>query len=576
MSLIDPAILSKAQSWLDGNVDAETKATIKKLIEENPTELVDSFYQDLEFGTGGLRGLMGVGTNRMNVYTVGMATQGLANYLLQCFPGQDIKVAITHDSRINNTLFAKTTADVLTANGIHVMYFREMRPTPMLSFAVRHFGCKSGVMITASHNPKEYNGYKAYWEDGAQVVAPHDSNIIKEVQKITSFDLVNWNKNDDLIHYIEEDFDAIYMEKVKGLSLAKAEIQARKSMPIVFSPIHGASGKMVPAALKAFGFDNIHVVKEQIEPDGTFPTVVYPNPEEAEALTLSIELGKKVGAELVLACDPDGDRYAAVVPNEKGEFELLNGNQTGTLLSYYLLSRWKEAGKLDGSQFMVNTIVTTELINEIAAGFGVKCFNVLTGFKNIAAIIRDLEGKETFIGGGEESYGYLVGDFVRDKDGVSACAMVAEVIAYYKTKGKNVFQVLAEIYSQFGFYKESLISVTKKGKDGAEQIQKLMANFRTNPPKEMNGSAVVKIIDVKNSTITHVKTGQVEKLDMDKSNVMQFYLADGSKISARPSGTEPKIKYYFSVNTAISDPKDYRKVEAELVEKLEGLRAYFS
>lgn len=576
MSSIDPAILSKAQSWLDGNVDAETKASIQKLIAENPTELVDSFYQDLEFGTGGLRGLMGVGTNRMNVYTVGMATQGLANYLLQCFPGEVIKVAITHDSRINNTLFAKTTADVLTANGIHVMYFREMRPTPMLSFAVRHFGCKSGVMITASHNPKEYNGYKAYWEDGAQVVAPHDNNIIKEVQKITSFDLVNWNKNDDLIHYIEEDFDAIYMELVKGLSLAKAEIQAQKSMPIVFSPIHGASGKMVPAALKAFGFENIHVVKEQIEPDGTFPTVIYPNPEEAEALTLSIELGKKVGAELVLACDPDGDRYAAVVPNEKGEFELLNGNQTGTLLSYYLLSRWKEAGKLDGKQFMVNTIVTTELINEIAEGFGVKCFNVLTGFKNIAAIIRDLEGKETYIGGGEESYGYLVGDFVRDKDGVSACAMVAEVIAYYKTQGKNVFQVLAEIYNQFGFYKESLISVTRKGKDGAEQIQKLMADFRTNPPKEMNGSAVVKIVDVKNSTVTHVQTGQVEKLDMDKSNVMQFYLADGSKISARPSGTEPKIKYYFSVNTPISDPSDYRKVEAKLVEKLEGLRAYFS
>lgn len=576
MSSIDPAILNKAQSWLDGNVDSETKASIQKLIAENPTELVDSFYQDLEFGTGGLRGLMGVGTNRMNVYTVGMATQGLANYLIQCFPGEVIKVAITHDSRINNTLFAKTTADVLTANGIQVMYFREMRPTPMLSFAVRHFGCKSGVMITASHNPKEYNGYKAYWEDGAQVVAPHDNNIIKEVQKITSFDLVNWNKNDDLIHYIEDDFDAIYMEKVKGLSLAAAEIQAQKSMPIVFSPIHGASGKMVPAALKAFGFENIHVVKEQIEPDGTFPTVIYPNPEEAEALTLSIELGKKVGAELVLACDPDGDRYAAVVPNEKGEFELLNGNQTGTLLSYYLLSRWKEAGKLDGKQFMVNTIVTTELINEIAAGFGVKCFNVLTGFKNIAAIIRELEGKETYIGGGEESYGYLVGDFVRDKDGVSACAMVAEVIAYYKSQGKNVFQVLAEIYSQFGFYKESLISVTKKGKDGAEQIQKLMADFRTNPPKEMNGSEVVKIVDVKNSTVTHVQTGQVEKLEMDKSNVMQFYLADGSKISARPSGTEPKIKYYFSVNSPITDPKDYREVEAKLVEKLEGLRAYFS
>ena len=576
MSSIDPAILSKAQSWLEGNVDAETKSSIQKLIDENPTELVDSFYQDLEFGTGGLRGLMGVGTNRMNVYTVGMATQGLANYLLKCFPGEEIKVAITHDSRINNTLFAKTTADVLTANGIKVMYFREMRPTPMLSFAVRYFGCKSGVMITASHNPKEYNGYKAYWEDGAQVVAPHDTNIIKEVQKITSFDKVNWNKNDRLIQFIESDFDQIYLDKVKGLSLAKSEIHSQKSMPIVFSPIHGASGKMVPAALKAFGFENVHVVKEQIEPDGTFPTVIYPNPEEAEALTLSVELGKKVGAELVLACDPDGDRYAAVVPNEKGEFELLNGNQTGVLLSYYLLSRWKESGKLDGQQFMVNTIVTTELINELAAGFGVKCFNVLTGFKNIAAIIRELEGKETFIGGGEESYGYLVGDFVRDKDGVSACAMVAEVIAYYKTKGKNVFEVLAEIYSQFGFYKESLISVTKKGKDGAEQIQKLMADFRTNPPVEMNGSKVVKIIDVKNSTITDVNSGKTEKLDMDKSNVMQFYLEDGSKISARPSGTEPKIKYYFSVNAPLQDPKDYRKVEAQLVEKLEGLKAYFS
>ena len=576
MSSIDPAILSKAQSWLDGNVDAETKASIQKLIAENPTELVDSFYQDLEFGTGGLRGLMGVGTNRMNVYTVGMATQGLANYLLKCFPGEEIKVAITHDSRINNTLFAKTTADVLTANGIKVMYFREMRPTPMLSFAVRYFGCKSGVMITASHNPKEYNGYKAYWEDGAQVVAPHDTNIIKEVQKITSFDKVNWNKNDSLIQYIESDFDHIYLDKVKGLSLAKSEIHSQKSMPIVFSPIHGASGKMVPAALKTFGFENVHVVKEQIEPDGTFPTVIYPNPEEAEALTLSVELGKKVGAELVLACDPDGDRYAAVVPNEKGEFELLNGNQTGVLLSYYLLSRWKESGKLDGKQFMVNTIVTTELINELAAGFGVKCFNVLTGFKNIAAIIRELEGKETFIGGGEESYGYLVGDFVRDKDGVSACAMVAEVIAYYKTKGKSVFEVLAEIYSQFGFYKESLISVTKKGKDGAEQIQKLMADFRTNPPVEMNGSKVVKIIDVKNSTVTDVKSGKIEKLDMDKSNVMQFYLEDGSKISARPSGTEPKIKYYFSVNAPLQDPKNYRKVEAQLVEKLEGLKAYFS
>lgn len=576
MSSIDPAILSKAQSWLDGNVDAGTKASIKKLINDNPTELVDSFYQDLEFGTGGLRGLMGVGTNRMNVYTVGMATQGLANYLLQSFPGQEIKVAITHDCRINNTLFAKTTADVFTANGIKVLYFREMRPTPMLSFAVRHYGCKSGVMITASHNPKEYNGYKAYWEDGAQVVAPHDTNIIKEVQKITSFDQVNWNKNDGLLEYIEEDFDAIYLDLVKGLSLSPSAVLAQKSMPIVFSPIHGASGKMVPAALRAFGFENVRVVKEQAEPDGNFPTVIYPNPEEAEALTMAVELGKKVNAELVLACDPDGDRYAAVIPNERGEYELLNGNQTGAMISYYLLSKWKEAGKLDGNQFMVNTIVTTELINSIATGFGVTCYNVLTGFKNIAAVIRNLEGKATFVGGGEESYGYLVGDFVRDKDAVSAAAIFAELVAYYKEKGMNAVDLMAEIYSKFGFFKESLISVTKKGKDGAEQIQALMNGFRTNPPSQMNGVDVDRIVDVKNATITHVKSGKVEKLDMDKSNVMQFYLADGSKISARPSGTEPKIKYYFSVNAPLSSPSEYRKVEASLAARLEGLKNFFS
>jgi len=576
MNKIEPSIISKANAWLAGNVDEQTKAEIRKLIDENPAELTDSFYQDLEFGTGGLRGLMGVGTNRMNIYTVGMATQGLANYLLKCFSGEEIRVAITHDSRINNSLFAMTTANVLTANGIHVLYFRDMRPTPMLSFAVRHFGCKSGVMITASHNPKEYNGYKAYWDDGAQVVAPHDKNIIEEVQKITTFDKVNWDKNDELFTYIEEDFDQIYLNLVKELSLSPQAIIVEKNMPIVFSPIHGASGKMVPAALKAFGFENVNIVSEQAEPDGTFPTVIYPNPEEAEALDLSLQLGKKLNAELVLACDPDGDRYAAAVPNESGEFELLNGNQTGSLLTYYLLTKWKEAGKLDGKQFMVNTIVTTELIDKICEGFGVKCFSVLTGFKNIAAIIRDLEGKETFIAGGEESYGYLVGDFVRDKDGVSACAMVAEAIAYYKTQGKTVFDVLAEIYAKFGFYKEALISVTKKGKDGAEQIQALMTDFRHHPPKEMNGVAVEKIVDVKQSTILHVDSGKTEKLDMDKSNVIQFYLADGSKISARPSGTEPKIKYYFSVNTPLDSVSSYRYTEKELSDKIEGLKRYFS
>ena len=576
MSSIDPSILKKAESWLASSIDEASKASIRQLIATNPTELVDSFYQDLEFGTGGLRGLMGVGTNRINVYTVAMATQGLANYLIACFPGERIKVAITHDSRINNTLFAMTTADVFTANGIEVMYFKEMRPTPMLSFAVRHFGCKSGVMITASHNPKEYNGYKAYWEDGAQVVAPHDENIIKEVQKITSFEQVNWNKQDELIHYIEEDFDAIYLGRVKELSLSKDAILSQKSMPIVFSPIHGASGKMVPDALRAFGFENIQIVKEQAEPDGNFPTVIYPNPEEAEALTLAVALGQKVGAALVLACDPDGDRYAAVVPNELGEYELLNGNQTGTLLVYYLLSRRKELGLAKATDFMVNTIVTTELINKIAEGFGVSCYNVLTGFKNIASIILEKEGKETFIAGGEESFGFLVGDFVRDKDGVSACALVAEAVAYYKTQGKTVFEVLAEVYQRFGFYKEALISVTKKGKDGAEQIQELMSQFRTNPPKEMNGSAVEMIYDVKNARISYPKTQKVEILNLDKSNVMQFFLADGSKISARPSGTEPKIKYYFSVNIPISNTADYRKIEKVLLDKLEGLKKYFS
>lgn len=577
MTTVDPMILAKANSWLNSNIDQKSKKEIQSLLDaSDKTELIDSFYRDLEFGTGGLRGLMGVGSNRMNVYTVAMATQGLANYLLKCFPGEEISVAITHDCRINNTLFAETTANVFTANGIKVKYFREMRPTPMLSFAIRHFGCKSGVMVTASHNPKEYNGYKAYWDDGGQVVAPHDKNIIDEVMKITSMDAVNWNKNDSFLEYIEEDFDKIYLDLVKKLSLSKSEIQAQKNMPIVFSPIHGASGKMVPAALKAFGFENVHIVKEQEQPDGTFPTVIYPNPEEAEALTMAIELGKKTAAELVLACDPDGDRYAACVPDGKGGYDLLNGNQTGTLLTYYLLSKWKELGKLDGNQFMVNTIVTTELIDEICKGFDVTCFSVLTGFKNIAEIIRNLEGKKQFIGGGEESYGYLVGDFVRDKDGVSACAMVSEIVAYYKSQGKTVQNVLAEIYTQFGFYKESLISVTKKGKDGAEQIQQLMAGFRTNRPTEMNGVKVVKVVDVKESKVYDIVNGTESALKMDKSNVIQFYLADGSKISARPSGTEPKIKYYFSVNEPLPNKEAYKAVEASLERKIEGLKKFFS
>ncbi|WP_215223639.1 phospho-sugar mutase [Echinicola shivajiensis] len=574
--MTDASIISKAQSWLNSNIDQETKNQIQALIEaENQSELIDSFYKDLEFGTGGLRGVMGVGSNRMNVYTVGMATQGLANYLLACFPGEEIKVAITHDSRINNTLFADTTANVLSANGIKVKYFKEMRPTPMLSYAIRYYGCKSGVMITASHNPKEYNGYKAYWEDGGQIVAPHDKNIILEVQKIKSIDEVKWDKNESLIEYIGHEMDLSYLNDIKKFSLSPKAILNQRNMSIVFSPIHGASGKMVPAALKTFGFENIHVVKEQAEPDGNFPTVVYPNPEEAEALTLSLKLGKEVNAELVLACDPDGDRYAAAIPNEKGEFELLNGNQTGTLLTYYLLTMWSKRGHFTGDQFMVNTIVTTELIEEICKGFGIPCYRVLTGFKNIAAVIRELEGKKEFIGGGEESYGFLVGDAVRDKDGVSACAMLAEVLAYYKERGMTLFDVLAEIYQKFGFYKESLISVTKKGKDGAEQIQQLMHGFRTNRPETINGIKVTKVIDVLESKLYDIEKGTTEELELDKSNVIQFYLEDGSKISARPSGTEPKIKYYISVNEHFPNREAYRAVEASLAKKIEGLKKFF-
>lgn len=574
--MTDTNIITKAETWLNSNIDEQSKQEIRALMAaEDKTELIDAFYRDLEFGTGGLRGTMGVGSNRMNVYTVGMATQGLANYLLASFPRQEIKVAITHDSRINNTLFTNTVANVLTANGIKVRYFRDMRPTPMLSFAIRHFKCQSGIMVTASHNPKEYNGYKVYWEDGGQVVPPHDFNIISEVQKITSVDKVNWGKNMELIEYIEEDFDAVYLEEVKKLSMSPDAILVQKNLCIVFSPIHGASGKMVPDALRAFGFENVHVVKEQAEPDGNFPTVVFPNPEEAEALEMSLKLGREVNADLVLACDPDGDRYASAIPNERGDFELLNGNQTGALIIYYLLGKYQEHGRLTGGEFTVSTIVTTDLIGEISRGFQTKSFSTLTGFKYIAEVILQLEGEMKFIAGGEESYGFLVGDFVRDKDGVSACAILAEMAAYYKNKGKSLLDVLAEIYVQYGFYKESLISITKKGKDGAEQIQQLMHGFRANRPTTINGSKVVKIIDVKESRVYDIQNGREEILELDKSNVIQFYLEDGSKISARPSGTEPKIKYYISVRENLPNPEAYRAVEASLEKKIADLKRFF-
>ncbi len=567
---MDQNIKVKVDEWLNGNYDEATKKEVKDLVENNETELIDSFYRDLEFGTGGLRGIMGVGSNRMNKYTIGAATQGLANYLIKIF-GNDISVAIAHDSRNNAEFFTKITADVFAGNGIKVYLFQSLRPTPELSFAVRHFGCKSGVVLTASHNPKEYNGYKAYWDDGAQVIAPHDENIITEVQKIASIDDIKFEGNDDLIELIDDSFDDIYLDKIKGLSVSPEVIERQKDLTIVYSPIHGTGYKLVPDVLKKFGFENVHSVAEQNTPDGNFPTVVYPNPEEAEALSLALAKGKELNADLIMATDPDADRVGIAAKNNQGEFQLLNGNQTGSLLIYYMLKAWKEKGKLDGDQFICKTIVSSELMDAIAASFNVDCYNVLTGFKFIAGIIKELEGKKTFIVGGEESYGYLAGDFVRDKDAIASCAFIAEMVAFAKDQNKSVFDLLTDLYLEFGFFKESLISITKKGKSGAEEIQQMMEDFRATPPKEIAGSKLVTVKDYDLSIETNILTGETTKIDLPKSNVLQFFTEDGSKISARPSGTEPKIKFYFGVKEELNNASDYDKVNASLDGKIEGI-----
>ena len=567
---MDQNIKVKVDEWLNGNYDEATKKEVQNLVENNETELIDSFYKDLEFGTGGLRGIMGVGSNRMNKYTIGAATQGLANYLIKTF-GNDISVAIAHDSRNNADLFTKVTANVLSSNGIKVYLFQSLRPTPELSFAVRHFGCKSGVVLTASHNPKEYNGYKAYWDDGAQVIAPHDSNIITEVQKIASIDDIKFEGNEDLIELIDDSFDDIYLEKIKGLSVSPEVIERQKDLTIVYSPIHGTGYKLVPDVLKKFGFENVHSVTEQNTPDGNFPTVVYPNPEEAEALSLALAKGKELDADLIMATDPDADRVGIAAKNNNGEFQLLNGNQTGSLLIYYMLKAWKEKGKLDGDQFICKTIVSSELMDAIAASFNVDCYNVLTGFKFIAGIIKELEGKKTFIVGGEESYGYLAGDFVRDKDAIASCAFIAEMVAFAKDQNKSVFDLLTDLYLEFGFFKEDLISITKKGKSGAEEIQKMMEDFRANPPKEIAGSKLVMVKDYDLSIEINISTGEKTKIDLPKSNVLQFFTEDGSKISARPSGTEPKIKFYFGVKEELNNAADYEKVNAALDSKIQNI-----
>lgn len=549
---VDAQITEKATEWLSEKFDEQTRNQVKDLMENNEKELVECFYKNLEFGTGGMRGIMGVGTNRMNVYTVGMATQGLANYLNKTFAGQEIKVAVSHDSRNNSRLFAKTCADIFSANGIKAYLFDSLRPVPELSFAVRELGCKSGVMITASHNPKEYNGYKAYWSDGAQVVAPHDTNIVNEAAKVKVED-VKFQGNPALIEILGEDFDKIYLEKIKGLTLSQEDINKHKDIKIVYTPIHGSGVRLVPEILKMKGFENIMTVKEQCNPDGNFPTVISPNPENAEALTLAIKLAKEKGADLVMATDPDADRVGIAVRNNAGEFVLMNGNQTAAILTYYLLTKWKENGKLDGNQYIVKTIVTTELLKAMADKFEVKCYDVLTGFKFIADVIRKNEGKTTFIGGGEESYGYLAGEFVRDKDAVNACSLIAEAAAWAAGQGKTMYQLLLDIYAQYGYYRESLVNVVKEGKSGAEEIQKMMDDYRNDPPAVINDSNVVMIKDYLTQKASNIIDGTDENIDLPKSNVLQFFLEDGTKISVRPSGTEPKIKFYFGVKESVKD-----------------------
>ncbi|MDX2194913.1 MAG: phospho-sugar mutase [Cytophagales bacterium] len=564
-----PEVQNRINQWLTGAFDEDTKNTIRKLVaENNETELTDAFYKDLEFGTGGMRGLMGVGTNKMNKYTVAMATQGLFNYLKLCFPAKQIKVAIAYDSRNNSRYFAEISAEVLSANGAIVYLFRELRPTPELSFAVRHFHCHSGIVITASHNPKEYNGYKAYFNDGAQMVSPHDKNTIGEVRRIKGIEQVKFGKISDNIIHIGEDIDNEYIAQTASLSISKEAIQKHKDLKIVFTPLHGTGITLVPKLLQKFGFENIILVEQQSKPDGNFPTTKSPNPEEKEALALALDKAQNTDADLVLATDPDSDRVGIAVKNDKSEWILLNGNQTGALLFHYMLNAWQMAGKLDGKQFIVKTIVTSYLMDKIAASFGVECYNVLTGFKYIAELIHKFDKRKTFIVGGEESYGYLVGDFVRDKDAISACAFIAEMAAYAKSKDSSLYDMLLDIYVQHGYYKEKLVSITKTGKAGADEIRAMMVQYRNHPPKVLGGSKLLKLLDYEQCRETDLATGNTKPIGLPKSDVLQFLTDDGTLVSARPSGTEPKIKFYVSVNGTLPSRHDLADVGAKLDQKI--------
>ncbi len=564
---------SNINTWLNGNYDAESKAEIKRLQDAGEEEaLTNAFYKDLEFGTGGLRGIMGVGSNRVNRYTLGAATQGFANYLNKTFDG-DIRVVLAHDCRNNSTLFANLVADVFSANGITVFFFDGMRPTPELSFAVRKLGAKGGVMLTASHNPKEYNGYKAYGPDGGQLVSPDDTGVMSEVRNIKSIDEIKFERNADLVKSIGAGIDEDYYNELVKLSLNPEAIAQVADMPIVFSPIHGTGAVSVPPILKRFGFTNVITVEEQMVEDGNFPTVVYPNPEEQEALTMALNKAREVNADLVMATDPDADRVGIAIRNGEGELVLLNGNQTACLLVHYVLSGHQQKKDLRKSDYVVKTVVTSYMIDHIAKSFGVECFNTLTGFKFIGQVMTKLEGDRRFLVGGEESYGYLAGEHARDKDAVISCALIAEMAAYHKSQGRSLWDVLIDLYEEYGFYLEKLIAVKKEGKAGAEEIQAMMSRFRENPPSALGGGEIVMIKDYQESVSTSFPSGKTELIDLPSSNVLQFFTEDGTIVSARPSGTEPKIKFYCSVNAGLSEAADFERTQKALEAKIDRVLA---
>ena len=559
------------QRWLSGNYDANTKQIILDLQANSKEELQDSFYRNLEFGTGGLRGIMGVGTNRINKYTIGMATQGFSNYLLKTYPNESIAVAIGHDSRNNSRFFAETTAQVFAANGIKVFLFEALRPTPELSFAIRQLKCKGGVVCTASHNPKEYNGYKAYWDDGGQLVPPHDKNVISEVEIIQSVDEVKWSGGEQNIQLLGDAMDQDYIKMLTSLSVYPEIIAQQQDLKIVYTPIHGTGITLVPKVLARFGFNNVTIVDEQATPDGNFPTVIYPNPEESETMSIGLAKAKAMDADILLGTDPDADRVGVGVKNHKGEWVLMNGNQTAVLAFAYMMEARRAKGIAAPNDMVVTTIVTTEMINQVAKINEVNCYNVLTGFKWIAELVKEKEGKENYIIGGEESFGLMIGDQIRDKDAVSAVALLCEMAAYEKSKGKTLFDKMIELYIQYGFYYENLISITKKGMNGQQEIKDMMEGYRQSPPITIDGEAVVTLLDYELQVGKNLQTGEAWKLNLPKSNVLQFITAKGSKISARPSGTEPKIKFYFSVNTELKDRESFDSKYQMLQDKINGI-----